>query len=102
MNEHVTPWLGAYHDGELRGRRLQQVETHLAHCAACRAELEELRALSALLQESPVPETFTRLVWPPALIGTSSPWKSRLRTSMNFPSGAWLQWVKGSRATRPL
>jgi predicted anti-sigma-YlaC factor YlaD len=59
MNEHVTPWLGAYHDGELRGRRLQQVEAHLAHCAACRAELDELRALTALLQESPVVEVYT-------------------------------------------
>jgi anti-sigma factor RsiW len=59
MNEHVTLWLGAYHDGELRGRRLQQVEAHLAHCAACRAELDELRALTALLQESPVAELYT-------------------------------------------
>jgi predicted anti-sigma-YlaC factor YlaD len=59
MNEHVTLWLGAYHDGELRGRRLQQVEAHLAHCAACRAELDELRALTALLQESPAAQVHT-------------------------------------------
>jgi predicted anti-sigma-YlaC factor YlaD len=52
MNGHVTHWLAAYHDGELRGRRLRQVENHLAECAACRAELNELRCLSALLQES--------------------------------------------------
>jgi predicted anti-sigma-YlaC factor YlaD len=54
MTEHVTAWLGAYHDGELQGRRRHQVEAHLAECATCRAELEGLRALSALLQESPV------------------------------------------------
>ncbi len=54
MTEHVTAWLGAYQDGELWGRRLRQVEDHLAHCAMCRAELERLRALAALLQESPV------------------------------------------------
>ena len=53
MSEHVTAWLGAYHDGELQGRRLGQVEAHLAQCAACRAELERLQALSAMLQESP-------------------------------------------------
>lgn len=66
MNEHVTDWLGApsewrrlekdvgaYHDGELQGRRLRQVEAHLAECPACRAELERLRALTTLLQESP-------------------------------------------------
>jgi anti-sigma factor RsiW len=53
MTEHITAWLGAYHDGELRGRRAQQVEAHLAGCATCRAELERLQALSALLGESP-------------------------------------------------
>jgi len=59
MTEHVTTWLGAYQDGELRGLRLRQVETHLAHCATCRAELERLRALTVLLQESPAAESLT-------------------------------------------
>ena len=54
MTEHVTAYLGAYHDGELRGRRLRQVEAHLAHCATCRAELERLRALAALPWVTPV------------------------------------------------
>ena len=53
MTEHVTAWLGAYHDGQLRGRRLRQVEAHLAQCVTCRADLVRLRALAALLQESP-------------------------------------------------
>jgi hypothetical protein len=56
-NKHVTAWLGAYHDGELRGLRLQKVEAHLADCEVCRAELAELRALSTLLQTSPAPKT---------------------------------------------
>jgi anti-sigma factor RsiW len=56
MNEHVTHWLAAYHDGELHGRRLRQVEEHLAECAACRAELDELQCLSTLLHESPAAE----------------------------------------------
>ena len=55
MTEHVSAWLGAYHDGELGGRRSRQVETHVADCASCRAKLESLRALTALLQESPAP-----------------------------------------------
>jgi hypothetical protein len=59
MTEHVTNWLGAYHDGELRGLRLRQVEAHLAQCATCRADLERLRALAALLQESPAAENLT-------------------------------------------
>jgi len=53
MIEHVTIWLEAYHDGELKGRRLEQVEAHLAVCAACRAELEKLQALTAMLQTNP-------------------------------------------------
>lgn len=53
MNGHVTHWLAAYHDGELHGRRLRQVEEHLAECAVCRTELDELQCLSALLRESP-------------------------------------------------
>jgi predicted anti-sigma-YlaC factor YlaD len=59
MSEHVTTWLGAYHDGELQGSRLRQVEAHLVHCPVCRAELEELRALTALLQQSPAVEVWT-------------------------------------------
>jgi predicted anti-sigma-YlaC factor YlaD len=55
MSEHVFRWLGAYHDGELRGRRLAQVEAHLAECTVCRAELEGLQALSGLLQSVPGP-----------------------------------------------
>ena len=53
MSEHVTAWVNAYHDGELHGDRLFQVETHLRDCPACRAELEALKALSTLLQKSP-------------------------------------------------
>ena len=59
MTKHVSDRLGAYHDGELHGRQLQQVEAHLARCEACRAELENLQALTALLQESPAAETLT-------------------------------------------
>ena len=52
MANHVTEWLGAYHDGELRGARLHQIEGHLAECATCQANLDELRNLSALLQDT--------------------------------------------------
>ncbi len=59
MNEHVSAWLEAYHDGELAGRRLHQVQSHLAQCAACRAELDRLQALSTLLQASPAASHLT-------------------------------------------
>jgi hypothetical protein len=53
MSEHVRAWLETYHDGELRGRRLREVEAHLTGCAACREELAQLQALTALLRSSP-------------------------------------------------
>jgi hypothetical protein len=59
MIEHATELLGAYLDGELRGLRLHQVEEHLAKCKACQKELEELRGLSKLLQETVPAEAFT-------------------------------------------
>ena len=56
MSNHVTEWLNAYFDGELTGRRLHQVEEHLAECADCQAELDALQSLSQLLHEVPTPE----------------------------------------------
>jgi predicted anti-sigma-YlaC factor YlaD len=59
MDKHIFQWLAAYHDGELRGRRLAQVEAHLARCPECRAELEQLASLSALLGAAPEAPTLT-------------------------------------------
>lgn len=56
MSNHVTEWLNAYFDGELTGKRLFQVEEHLADCEACQAELESLEKLSGLLQAVSTPE----------------------------------------------
>ncbi len=55
MNQHVSQWIEAYADGELRGSRLQQVEAHLQACASCQGEFEQLRKLSTLLQADPRP-----------------------------------------------
>ena len=103
MNEHVTAWLGAYHDGELRGRRLRQVETHLAHCAMCRTELEELRALTVLLQTSPVAEGLTRPERFVAQVGLRLPrrptqptWKRALEAGWRLtPVGLLGAWAFG-------
>jgi anti-sigma factor RsiW len=56
MSKHVTEWLNAYLDGELKSSQLQQVEAHLVECQACRDELESLARLSSLLHEVPTPE----------------------------------------------
>ena len=58
MSDHITQWLGAYLDGELRGSRIRQVESHLSDCQKCQLELDELRGLSALLHETPPPDGF--------------------------------------------
>ena len=56
MHEEMRELLNAYLDGELHGRRLQEMETHLRACAACRNELRELRLVANLLQADPAPE----------------------------------------------
>jgi predicted anti-sigma-YlaC factor YlaD len=55
MSKHVTEWLNAYLDGELRGNRLLRVEIHLVECEACQAELESLDRISNLLHEASAP-----------------------------------------------
>jgi hypothetical protein len=100
-NEHVTTWLGAYHDGELRGLRLQKVETHLAHCETCRAELAELRALTTLLQTSPAPKSLTQPDRFVAQVGLRLPrrpvqptWKRALEVGWRLtPVGLLGAWV---------
>ncbi|MBN2045924.1 MAG: zf-HC2 domain-containing protein [Anaerolineales bacterium] len=52
---HVHQWLNAYHDGELRGRKLERVQAHLEYCPECQAALAELQDLSALLGADPLP-----------------------------------------------
>jgi len=52
MADHVTQWLGTYLDGELRGANLRQVESHLAECDQCQAELDGMLGLSTLLRET--------------------------------------------------
>jgi predicted anti-sigma-YlaC factor YlaD len=56
MSNHASEWLNAYFDGELTGKRLHQVEGHLAECEACQAELDSLQDISELLHDVPAPE----------------------------------------------
>src|SRR5512138_774901 len=56
MSNHVSEWLNAYHDGELRGNKLHHVEEHLVECEICQAELESLESLSKILRKAPVPQ----------------------------------------------
>lgn len=53
--EHLDPeLLSAYIDHELPAADIAAVERHLATCATCRAEYEELQGLSTLVRELPI------------------------------------------------
>jgi predicted anti-sigma-YlaC factor YlaD len=46
---HVTVLLGVYVLGGLRGQQEDRVRAHLARCARCRAEYEDLAEVPVLL-----------------------------------------------------
>jgi anti-sigma factor RsiW len=56
MSDHMTEWLNAYMDGELKGNQLHQVEQHLFECEKCRAGLQSLKNLSTVLHSVPAPQ----------------------------------------------
>lgn len=100
MSKHMNGWLAAYHDGELGGRKLKQVEEHLKECEECRTELKELRSLSALLQESPAASDLTPADRFVAQVGLQLPrrqahpvWQRAARLGWQFAPvgllGAW-------------
>lgn len=60
-HRYVEVRLSAYVDGEVSDRERRRIETHLASCEACRAELRALRWTVGLLQQTPpvkVPRLF--------------------------------------------
>lgn len=56
MHEDMRTLLNVYLDGELHGKRLNELKSHLATCESCRKELKELQLVSELLQAAPTPE----------------------------------------------
>jgi predicted anti-sigma-YlaC factor YlaD len=90
MAKHVTEWLNAYLDSELRAGQLQRVEAHLAECQVCAAELESLLRLSGLLHEVPVPE-FTPPERFAAQINLRLPHRQKsISTNKIFEIGWWM------------
>jgi anti-sigma factor RsiW len=100
MSDHILELLGAYLDGELHGRQLSKVETHLEECQICREEVQSLQALSATLRaeplpDSPGPERFAAEV---ALRLPRTPVKPASRRALEFgwwlvPVGLVLTWI---------
>ena len=56
MHEDMRTLLNVYLDGELHGKSLNELKSHLATCESCRKELKELQLVSELLQAAPTPE----------------------------------------------
>jgi anti-sigma factor RsiW len=54
--ERMESRILSYIDGRLKESERQDVEKHLAACAACQLRVEEFRAVSGLLDELPVIE----------------------------------------------
>ncbi|HUN63027.1 MAG TPA: zf-HC2 domain-containing protein [Candidatus Sulfotelmatobacter sp.] len=54
--ERMESRILSYIDGRLKESERQDVEKHLASCAACQLRVEEFRAVSGLLDELPVIE----------------------------------------------
>src|SRR5919108_3727709 len=52
MNHATDSLLLAYHDGEIDGSALAGLRDHLASCAQCTQELNELRRMSGVLHEA--------------------------------------------------
>ncbi len=103
MNEHVTAWIGPYHDGELGEAGRKKVEAHIQTCADCRSELEAMQALSNLLREAPAlpeeahPERFVSQVQLRIGAQPARPlWQRGLRTSWWLaPAGVVGMWAFG-------
>ena len=58
--EELAARIHALADGELAGDEAERVRDHLADCAACQAELEDVMVVRALAEERPAPRRRAR------------------------------------------
>jgi hypothetical protein len=73
FDRHPHGDLSAYADGQISWKRGQRVERHLGSCAACRAELTELRSLSAALSDLPEVSTPRSFALTPEQVAEAEP-----------------------------
>jgi hypothetical protein len=88
--ERVNERLDDYLDGELGEAEFQEVELHLAGCAACREEERGLRAVIALAAAAPPRQEPPRDLWPDIAAEITA--RRRfvlLRSAASRPSLAW-------------
>jgi anti-sigma factor RsiW len=82
-------WLHLEVDGELPPARRAELEQHLAGCAECRAEREDLSSLEALLQKNRLP---VRPDFKDAILSSlpTTGWENRHPKTWGFPAAVFL------------
>ena len=88
MHNELYPLLNAYLDGELRGKRLREMQAHLDACEICRAEWTELRRVSDLVRTAPAPR-FTPAERFASNLTLSLPRRRQRVQPQRFPPLAW-------------
>jgi anti-sigma factor RsiW len=110
-------YFSAYLDGEVDPRRRESLESHLAGCEECVAELAKMRAQWDALAEADQKPALPTDLWPQVLAALDEterlPWHQRYRTRMlqaacvsvcialGFAGGALLSWGETPAEARP-
>ncbi len=89
--DHTTfrEWLQLDADGHLPAPQRAELEQHLAACAGCRAEREDLLALEALLQKNRIP---VRIDFKDTVLASlpTTGWENRHPKTWGFPAAVFL------------
>jgi anti-sigma factor RsiW len=107
----------AYLDGELDPRRRESLESHLAGCEGCDAELAKMKAQWDALAEAEQTPALPTDLWPQVLAALDDaerlPWHQRYRTRMlqaacvsacialGFVGGALVSWGQPAAEATP-
>jgi anti-sigma factor RsiW len=89
--DHTTfrEWLHLDADGQLAAPQRTELEKHLATCAGCRAEREDLMALDALLQKNRI---LVRTDFKDTLLASlpTTGWENRSPKTWGFPAAVFV------------
>jgi len=86
---HPDGWLADYYDHELSNTRRRRIESHIAGCPACQAELASLRTLSRTLAGYHMPDTVPGAERFRAQVMLKLP----RRAGADRRGGAWVWWA---------
>lgn len=95
--------LGAFLDGALEEGDVRWMERHLAGCAACQGEVEQLRRVKALVAEvATVPEPDWTGFFPGIVRGIEDERRSAAPVPARRARRLWPQWAMGGAALASL